>query len=80
MNKAVDNKTKIQKSILNKYLNRIENEYFKDIHEKYSVYQKIFNSNYKDQNKIDLNLDLILIVHRLLIIYFRFLRILHPLI
>ena len=49
MNKAIDNKTKIQKSILNKYLNRIENEYFKDIHEKYSVYQKIFNSNYKDQ-------------------------------
>ena len=49
MSNYIINESKIQKSVLNKYLSRLENEYFEDINEKYSVYQKIFNSAYKDQ-------------------------------
>ena len=49
MSNDIINKSKIQNSVLNKYLSRLENEYFEDINEKYSVYQKIFNSAYKDQ-------------------------------
>lgn len=49
MSNDIINESKIQKSVLNKYLSRLENEYFEDINEKYSVYQKIFNSAYKDQ-------------------------------
>ena len=49
MSYRIGNNSKIQKSIIKKYLSRLEKEYLDDITEKYSSYEKIFNDFYKNK-------------------------------
>ena len=49
MSYRIGNNSKIQKSIIKKYLSRLEKEYLDDITEKYASYEKIFNDFYKNK-------------------------------
>jgi type I restriction-modification system DNA methylase subunit len=49
MSNRIENKSKIQKSIIKKYLSRLEKEYLDDIREKYISYKEIFNDFYKNK-------------------------------
>ena len=49
MSNRIEDNSKIQKSIIKKYLSRLEKEYLDDIREKYISYEEIFNDFYKNK-------------------------------